>query len=318
MKYSLMSLMLNKELKVSKPNFIHMEMAKKLGYFGDFTSLEKLFCFLHEKGIPIQNGTMEFEDFVRFAKESGYDGIDMMSFHFEEDGEKAKTILEKYGITLSAVNIIVPFINATTQEQADHLMNQVSEVIDRAYDAGCRNILLMPSVYQAEKGITREHMFHNIVRGLSMCVEYGREMGMTINTETLESVCVPLCSNGEMMRLFEAVPGLKYTHDTGNPLVANEDPLYTYELFQEKVVSVHFKDMGYKEAPTRIRTAAGLYLDSVDFGTGEIDFQEHLKLLHQDHYEGFITLEGTVPAADLLDSAKKSLAYFRAMEAKLK
>ena len=318
MKYSLMSLMISKELKVSKPSFIHIEMAKKLGYIGDVTSLEKLFCFLHEKGIPMKNGTMEFEDYVRFAKESGYDGIDMMSFHFEEDGQKAKEILEQYGIALSAVNIIVPFANASTKEQADILFQQAAEVMDRAYMAGCRNILLMPSVYQTERGITREQSFQNMVRGLTMCVAYGKEKGITINTETLESTSIPLCSNGEMMRLFEAVPGLKYTHDTGNPIVAREDPLYTYELFRDKVVSVHFKDMAYMEQPTRIRTEDGLYVDRADLGTGEIDFKEQLRLLQRDQYPGYITIEGMLPAENQLESAKAALAYFKEMEAKLR
>lgn len=317
MKYSLMSLMMDQELKVSKPSFIHVAMAKELGYDGDMTSLDDMFRFFREKGIPIQNGTMEFEDFVRFASESGYDGIDMMSFHFEEEGKKAKAILEKYGIAMSAVDIIVPFVNAVTKEQADSLFKQTVEMIDRAYDSGCTNILLMPSVYQAKDGITREQAFENMVRGLKMCVEYGTKKGLTINTETLESTGVPLCSNGEMLRLFHAVPGLKYTHDTGNLLVPCEDPAYTYELFRDKVVSVHFKDMAYVENETDIRAIDGRYVQSVDLGTGEIDFREQLKLLKRDGYSGYITLEGMVPAKDQLDSAKKALAYFRSMEAEL-
>ena len=40
MKYSLMSLMVNDELKVKKPNFIHMTMMKEFGYEGENPTVE--------------------------------------------------------------------------------------------------------------------------------------------------------------------------------------------------------------------------------------------------------------------------------------
>lgn len=314
MKYSLMSLMIDSQLKITKPNFIHMTMAKDMGYEGDMSSLDDIFSFLNAHGIPVKNGTMDFEACVKFAKESGFDGLDMMSFHFEEDGKRAKEILEKYGMTLSAVNIIVPFVNAKTQEKFDIFFRKAKGIIDQAHEAGCGNILLMPSVYQTEEGITREQAYKNIAAGLKACVAYGKSKGMTINTETLESIGVPLCSNGEMLRLFEEVPDLRYTHDTGNPLLALEDPADTYELLKEKVVAVHFKDLKYTDQKTEMMDTRGRYLERADFGTGEVDFKKHLEMLYQDHYQGYITLEGSVPSEDVLDGAVKTLEYFRSLE----
>ncbi|MCI6465681.1 MAG: sugar phosphate isomerase/epimerase [Faecalicatena sp.] len=318
MKYSLMSLMVNDELKVTKPNFIHLSIIRDMGYEKENPSLEEVHEFLNAHGIPVKNGEMTFEDYVKFAKKSGYDGVDMMDFHLEMEGKEAKKILEKYKITLSAVNIIVPFVSAVTQEKFEKMFSRTKSVIDNAYEAGCRNILLMPSVYNADAGITREQAFHNIVRGLKACVEYGQQKGMTINTETLESIAVPYCSCGEMKRIFDAVPGLKYTHDTGNPLTALENPVEVYEMFKDKVAAVHFKDFAYVTEQDGILCNDGRRLASVPFGEGEIDFRKHDEILLRDQYNGFITIEGSVPAENPLDGAVKSLKYFRDLENKVK
>ena len=318
MKYSLMSLMIDQELQLKKPNFIQKIIMRNMGYEGpDPETAEEFFSFMNEHGIPAKNGMMTFRDYVRFAKENGFDGVDVMSFHFEEDGESARQILEEYGITLSAVNIISQFGNAWTEEAFEQCLTEVKEIMDRAYEAGCRNILLMPTGYVPAPGLSREQIFQNMVRGLKACVAYGDQKGMTVNTETLESIAVPLCSNGEMMRLFSEVPGLKYSHDSGNPVVAMEDPVYTYELFRDRVVAVHFKELAFTEEPNEMMTPVGKNYARAPFGEGVIDFKKHLELLKRDNYRGFITIEGSMPADNQLEGAVKALAYFKELEGKI-
>lgn len=317
MKFSLMSLMIDKELKIKKPSFIQVLIMRKMGYDGPEPTAEEMFRFFNEHGMAAKNGTMTFRDYVRFAKENGFNGLDMMSFHFEEDGEEARQILEEFEMTLSAVNIIAPFADAVSDEQFDRTLQDVTEVIDRAYTAGCRNILLMPTGYVPGPGLTREMVFQNMVRGLKACVSYGESKGMTINTETLESVGVPLCSNGEMLRLFGEVQGLKYTHDTGNPIVAMEDPIATYELLKGHLAAVHFKDLQYTDEKTEMMNPVGRFLERAIFGEGEIDFKKHLEVLKRDNYQGFITIEGQREADNQLDGAVKALKYFQEMEEEL-
>ena len=315
MKYSLMSLMIDQELKIKKPSFIQVIIMRSMGYDGpEPQDAEEFFSFMNERGIPAKNGTMTFRDMVKFAKENGFDGIDCMSFHFEEDGETAKQILEEFDLPLTAVNIIAPFSGADTEDQFQKVLADTTEVIDRAYIAGCRNILLMPTGYVPDPGQTREQVYQNMVRGLRAVVDYGWSKGMTINTETLESVGVPLCSNGEMMRLFGDLPSLKYTHDTGNPIVAMEDPIATYDLFKDRLANVHFKDLEFTDERTEMMNPVGKYFARAILGEGEIDFKKHLELLKRDGYEGWITIEGQRPADNQLDGAIEALKYFRKLE----
>lgn len=317
MKYSLMSLEIDRELHLKKPNFIHRLILKDMGYDGPDMSVEDTFAFFRAHGFPAQNGSMTFRDFVRFAKESGFDGVDLMSYHFEEDGEEARQILEEYGVTMSAVNLVSEFGNAVTDEQFGRCLSEAKELMDRAYAAGCRYIMLMPVGYVPAPGVTREMVFQNMVKGLKACVAYGDAIGMTVGTETLESIAVPLCSKGEMLRLFAAVPGLRYNHDTGNPVVALEDPVDFYVSFRDLVANVHFKDFQFAAAKTQVMDPLGRYLEPAYSGEGLVDLATHLKLLKQDGYHGFISIEGLRPAENILAGVAKALEYFRQLEAEV-
>lgn len=168
MKYSLMSLMVDTELKLEKPNFIHMAILNDMGYEGKDPTIDEVFEYLNAHGVPMKNGTMTFEDLVKLAKDCGYDGLDLMSFHFEIPGAEAKKILERYGIVLSAVNLIMPFANASTEEKFTVMLSRAKAAIDQACEAGChkasdavclytgrRNYhgTILPLFYQRIKGV---------------------------------------------------------------------------------------------------------------------------------------------------------------------
>ena len=141
------------------------------------------------------------------------------------------------------------------------MLAETRDAIDRAAEAGARSILLVPGGYRLHDGLTREKAYQRMVRGLRESLAYVEGRSIPISTETLETSSLPWCSLGEMLRIFDALPGLKYTHDAGNPLVANEDPLTLYQALQDKVVSVHFKDLGYtEETENSYRSMDGRYL----------------------------------------------------------
>ena len=320
MKYSLMSHMIDSELKYTKPSFIHKMILNDLGYAGDYSDIDEAMQFFADHGIPIRNGSLDFRSFIRFAAENGFEGVDVMSFFLEEAGDDAKEILEEYGVTLAAVNILTEFSNASTDEEFNKTFSEVRTLIDKVNAAGGKNILLMPAGYAPAPGISREQVFHNMVRGLKACVEYGNSLGITVNTETLESVAVPLCSIAEMRRLFDAVPGLKYNHDSGNPAVCLEDPIEEYNEFKDMVVNVHFKDFEFipEKGMITIMDALGRYLRTSYIGEGFIDIRKHIELLLENDYQGYITLEGLRPADTILDGSVKALEYVRKMEEEIK
>lgn len=318
MKYSLMSLMVDEELRHEKSNFFMRTLLASVGVEQCPEDVDEVCRLLEQHGLPVPNGKATFEDMVRFVRENGFDGLDLMSFQMERPGSELRAILEKYDVVLSAVNIITPFSEADTEELFREMLRSTKAEIDRAVDAGAKKILLVPGGYCRGAGMTREQAFQTMVRGLRECVDYAGDKGVTVSTETLESVAVPWSSLGEMQRVLDAVPGLMYTHDTGNPLVAGEDPLALCDAFRDKVVSVHFKDLGSAEGGEgAYRTMDGEYLRLVPPGTGKVDFAGHLKLLKQRDYAGYITIEGSLPAENKWQGAVNALSFFRSIECAL-
>ena len=136
-------------------------------------------------------------------------------------------------MTMSGSTIIVEFASADTAEAFDKCFAYAKEHMDRAAAAGCKSIMLVPTVYKTKPGISREQASLNMIAGYKACIEYAGKLGLTLSAETLESIAVPLASATEMRRYFDAFPTLKYSHDTGNLLVMNEDPAEMYEYFKE-------------------------------------------------------------------------------------
>lgn len=315
MKYSLMSLTMGNLLKVSKPSVIQVNLCRMMGFTKEDPTIDEVLEFLNGKGIPMKKGEMTFEDLIRFASEAGYDAVDFMSFHFEIGGAEAKEILDRYNMKISGSAIIAPFVNVVNEEQFAKLYNESCEVMERLAEAGCKNILLMPTMYNIAPGITEEQAYQNMVRGIKACMEYGKKLGLELNLETLESSGVPLGSDAHMARFFNDIPELKYAHDTGNLLVANMDPADMYEKFKDRIATVHFKDFNYVDRRTPSQTPDGRFIATTDLGTGLVDFKKQLKLLKRDHYQGYILLEGAVrhfgdPKAEAIETLK----YFKELE----
>ncbi|MCQ2558640.1 MAG: sugar phosphate isomerase/epimerase [Oscillospiraceae bacterium] len=318
MKYSLMSLTMGNLLKVSKPSILQLNLCKMMGFAKEDPSIAEVIEFLNSKGIPMKNGDMSFEDLVKFASEAGYDAIDFMSYHFEIGGDEAKAILDKYNMKISGSCIIAPFINCVNDEQFDKLFAESCEVIDRLAKAGCKNLLLMPTMYTIDKGISEDQAYANMIKGIKACMEYAKKLGIVQNLETLESSSVPLGSDEHMARFFNDVPELKYAHDTGNLLVANMDPAEMYEKFKDRVATVHFKDFNYVDRRTPSQTPDGKFIATCDLGTGLVDFKKQLQLLKRDNYQGYILLEGAVRHfGDSKAEAIETLKYFKDLEAEV-
>ncbi|MCQ2558981.1 MAG: sugar phosphate isomerase/epimerase [Oscillospiraceae bacterium] len=316
MKYSLMTINLGFELARTEPTAIQLEICADLGKTWETKpSIDEVVEFLASKGLPAKKGTMSFEDLAKFASESGFDGIDFMGFDFNIPGDEAKQILDQYNIAISGCCIIVPFVNARSDEEFNALYESTAAKMTELAKAGAKTVLIMPTMMRHDPDLTDEQVFANMLRGMKACAAHGEKLGMNVCMETLESAYAPLGNTEELQRFFDAVPSLKYAHDTGNMYVKGDDCLHMYEAFKEKIASVHFKDMGYVDHETAGKTADGRYIALCEHGKGLVDFPEQLRRLTKDGYEGFILLEGSVVhTGDVKVDAVETLKYFRQME----
>ena len=315
MKYSLMSVAMADYLHTSVPTFIDVDQARGRGLAkeGPLT-FDDIRAFYAEKNIPFRERTMLFEDFVKLAKDSGYDGVDMMWCFVEMSGSEAAAILRKYDMQLSSFNLIANFAEASSAEDTVRLYQEIVKPgIDKAVEAGACQVLIMPCSPFKPEGITREQTFLNIIRGLTMTVEYAREKGIPVATETLQTLQVPYCSTGEIRRVLDAVPGLGYVHDTANLLPSLDRPEDSLGCFAD-IAGVHMKDGAYTDRKGLYLAADGTYMEYVPYGTGVVDFRNIYGQLKERGFDGWVCFEGISNEADPMLAPKADLEYFRAIE----
>ena len=316
MKYSLMSVAMADYLWTSKPTFIDEDGARGMGLTkeGPLT-FDDIRAFYAERGIPFKERTMQFEDFCRLAKEAGYEGVDMMWCFVEMSGAEAAEILSRYGLQMSSFNLIANFAAAATEEETAALFNEIIVPgIDKAVEAAACQVLIMPCSPFLPEGMTREQAYRNIVRGLKMTVAYAKEKGITVATETLQTIQVPYCSTGEISRVLEAVPGLGYVYDTANLLPSLDRPEDSMKYFAD-LAGVHMKDGAYTDRKGLYLAADGTYMEYVPYGTGVVDFKDLYRQLKERGFDGWVCFEGVSNEPDPMLAPKADLAYFRAVEA---
>lgn len=319
MKYALMSMMMGNDIKVTKPTFLHKLMAKNMGFeFGKETTLDEFKAFFESKGVPLKIGDMSFEDFVRFGKENGFQSVEMMDFHFEPSGAEARKILEKYDMTLNCVLIIIDFADADTDEKFAEALDSVKAVIDKAADADCKTVLVDPVTMSIAPHISREEAYENIIKGLAACLDYAGTKGIDIAIEAIHSVGIPYCSIAEIRRVLDALPKLKYTHDTGNMLPMLENPVIAYDKLKDRVTALHLKDFIMADQGRGYLCANGKYLVAVPYGEGIVDHKSLFERLVKDKFTGYIAPEGTGHFNDGKANAIEALAYFKKLEEEVK
>jgi len=318
-KYALMSMVNVNGFKTEKPTFFAMIGARMQGFDkkGPVTH-EDLAEFFAAKGQDYKPGTMTFEDFVIWAKEAGYDGVDMMATFMDLPGKEIKGILDRHNMELVSISLISSFCAARTDEEMQAKIEEARHYIDMAAEAGAHYVLINAASIVATPGISRESSYQKMIYGLKACVEYARTRNVTLSTEALHTVQVPYCSIGEMKRIFDAVPELTYSHDTGNMLPMLEDPVEALEALKGRTVFVHMKDLEYADRPGAYADACGRKLALAVYGTGLVDFKAVMKKLKEINYTGFITLESrSTNPNDLRQGVKEDLIFFKNMEANL-
>lgn len=123
---------------------------------------------------------------------------------------------------------------------------------------------------------------------------------------------IPYCRIDGVSEFLANVPGLQFSFDTGNFVMYHEDEVEAFELFKDKICTVHLKDRGHgKEQPVVI-CADGEKVCTVPVGDGFIHIKEILLNLKQLGYDGGLIAEMYGHAAEnMYDGIRKSVKWIR-------
>ena len=154
-----------------------------------------------------------------------------------------------------------------------------------------------------------------MVQGMRKAVAYGRERKLPIVMEDFDGAGAPYNCAAGVEYFLRNVPGLEVAFDTGNFAFYHEDELQAYEVFRERIRTVHLKDRSTRrthEGDHPFVQADGQMVYTCAVGSGYIRMKEILRRLRERKYEGSVILElyGCDPRF-VLEQARESLRWFR-------
>lgn len=165
------------------------------------------------------------------------------------------------------------------------------EMIDLAVEAGAGNFLIIPGMYST--GNTKRDL-EQMTDGVKRAVEYGKKRNMPILMENFDGAASPYNSIAGLQYFMQTLEGLECAFDTGNFAMFREDEMEAFDLFADKIRTVHLKDRTDErrhDGDTPFICCDGKPVYACRTGSGKIRIAEILQKLKDRKYQGNVIVE---------------------------
>lgn len=237
------------------------------------------------------------------------DGMDKVYFSYDtlknDTDEKIIQIIQELEL---GVEGLYGFVNFDKSPGDD----TYQRMIDMAAKVNAGNVLIVPGFITADDKGKEKEILENMWMGLKNAVEYGEKQGIAVSIEDFDGLDAPYCKVDGVAEFLKNVPGLQFSFDTGNFVMYHEDEEEAFELFKDKICTVHLKDRGPGTEQPVIICADGEKVCTVPVGDGFIHIKEILSKLKQQGYEGGLIAEMYGHAAEnMYDGIRKSVKWIK-------
>lgn len=156
----------------------------------------------------------------------------------------------------------------------DHspLDESYKNMIDLAAKVNAGNVLFVPGFITDEDLSNEKQIKENMWTGLKNAVKYGKEKGVAVSIEDFDGLTAPYCRISGVAEFLENVPGLQFSFDTGNFVMYHDDELEAFEMFKDKICTVHLKDRLHEKDILCDENTLGGKDENVDFPGKEYSF----------------------------------------------
>ena len=245
------------------------------------------------------------EDVLASLRDAGMELLYLTPESWIRDRHELAGIMEKLDLGIEGMHAFCDF-------PVEPGSFRYRELIDLAVEAGAGNLLFVPGMFST--GNTRRDL-ENIVAGMRNAVAYGRERNLPVLMEDYDGLLAPYNSIAGLQYFMDRVEGLECAFDTGNFVMFHEDELEAFDLFADKIRTVHLKDRSMDrrhEGDSPCCCADGKPVYACPVGSGMIRMAEILKRLKQRQYGGNVIVE--LYACDtryVLQDAADSIRWLR-------
>ena len=245
-------------------------------------------------------GKMNYKEFIRYAAENGYGGVELLDCFWKESEEEidtAREIAHDTGVKIGCYSIGNDFAykeEAKRKEQAAY----VQRGIETAAKLGAPILRVFGG--SPKEGIPYDKALPWIVEGFRACTALAERRKVILAMENHGTL------SGSWKQVLEIVkrvnsPAFGATADFGNFLLVDEKPLEAVKGILPHIKHVHCKDF----APTpegelrHYRALSGKKFSGCALGHGVVGIDGILNLLEKKKFMAMISIEyeGLAPAS---------------------
>jgi sugar phosphate isomerase/epimerase len=255
-------------------------------------------------------GKMGLGDFIREAKNSGADGVELLDFFYNEpDKDRIEEFSPEYlepkrteiDQALKETGLPVPIFSVsnnfakTDGALRELALRKVKFGVDEAERLGAGVVRVFAG--DVAEGITFRQAYDWIIEGLEMASNYAEPKGIKL---ALENHGTLAGRSDQVSKIIEDVRGMSLSEvlganpDTGNFMLVNEPSHEAVQKVASYAYMVHFKDF-VSEPPGH----QGLAYESLDgrryvgmaVGDGEVELGKCIDALRASGFNGWLSVE---------------------------
>lgn len=247
-------------------------------------------------------------DALAGLRSAGMDMIYISCDSWERDRDWLSRTLEALDLPIEGMHVFCDFPGGTGEARC-------RKMIDLAAEAGAGNLLIVPGMLST--GNTKRDL-ESMVSGMRGAVEYGRSKGLPVLMEDYDGILAPYNCIAGLEYFFQNVPGLECAFDTGNFVMFREDETEAFDLFADRIRTLHLKDRSPKkrhEGDQPFFCADGKPVYACATGSGTVQIGRILQKLRERNYQGNAVIElYCCDARYVLQDAEESLRWVKAQQ----
>ena len=234
-----------------------------------------------------------YQKMMELIAESGYQAIDVTANEVELiKAEKLIEITSSLQVKISSFIYIEQFA-AMDQEGNEERIRKAKHAVDVAASLGTKVFMLVAVPHEGLEACSMAEIHKRIAAHWIPITSYAKEKGLYVVTENFPVLKLHLCRTAELQQILAAVPGLELLYDSGNMILAGEDPVAYYDTFAHITRHIHVKDMRCADEFDAVVDVAedGRLMTCAPTGTGLIDFPAVIEHIKNHGYDGYLAVE---------------------------
>lgn len=258
-------------------------------------TLSMLLRYLQEywREHDLQKLTDNYRQMMEMIAAAGYEKVDVTSFEISTMGQDTvHRIVTQSGLRVCSYIYLDTFAQRCNVDLAEQI-KQTKAAVDAAAMLRADVLMLAPLAGEQINTYSNQQLKEEMAARWRPAVLYAKELGIHPVLENTPDLRLHLCQPDELQQMLDAVPELEVVFDSGNALLANEDPSAYFAQFAAKAAHVHLKDVRLAAADdSKADTAIdGKKYRGAPIGKGVVDLKAFVRQTRLVGYDGWYTIE---------------------------